>query len=114
MLNPLTLIRDTMLAGALLVLVAVPFGSALGVAVGVVVALLNLTLLVGFVSRMTLGNREALLAAKQLAGVALLFGALFYVPAGPVIVGFCAPMAAVAARAFWSLLRPSSLLPERG
>jgi hypothetical protein len=114
MINTLHLLRDTSLVGVAMALVGAVFGEGVGVAVGGMVAVLNLGLHLRASQGMTTGNYIGRLLVRQVLGAALLVGAVKLFPVIPVLAGFTAPIVAVAVRAVIMVFRPTSLAAERG
>ncbi len=104
MTTPATILRDAAIAGLVLSLlgglVGVEFAGA--VAAGALASLVNLGLLVRLVGG---ANPEtgalflARLVLKHIAGAVLLLLLVATLPAGPVVIGFCSALLALAVRA---------------
>lgn len=113
MTTPATILRDAAIAGLVLSLLGgfagVEFAGA--VAAGALASLVNLGLLVRLVSG---ANPEtgalflARLVLKHIAGAVLLLLLVATLPAGPVVIGFCSALLALAFRA---LARPVGSAP---
>lgn len=100
MIPPQTLLRDAALAASVVITVAFCFDAAfgLGVAAGAIAGLANL---VGWIFAaqgiLRGGAAQALLAVKVIGGVGAVLALATIVPVSPLVLGFMAPLAGVAA-----------------
>jgi hypothetical protein len=110
MTTPATILRDSCVVGLALTLVGLAKDPAFGgaVAAGALGAIVNLGLLVRLVlaaPTMGAGLFAGRLVLKQLVGLVILAGLVAKLPAAPVLIGFCAVLLALAARAGVGLAR---------
>lgn len=100
------LLRDSLYAAILLVVVGAAFGQGIPVGAGAVGGVLNLVLLARAVQRIGSGGSMLPLLGKHAVGLAILFVLIRLFDVVPVLVGFCAPVVALGARGVFGLFRP--------
>lgn len=105
------LLRESLYAAILLVVVGAAFGQGIPVGVGAVGGMLNLLLLTRAVQRIAAGGSVLSLLIKQAVGFATLFVLLRQFDAVPVLVGFGAPVVALGVRGVAGLFHPAPPAP---
>jgi hypothetical protein len=119
MTTPATILRDSAIAGLVLSLAGLAWGTETGasIAAGALGSLVNLFLWWRAVSVAAAGAEALLLSRvflKTAAGAVLLLALVASLPPTPVLVGFCSVMLGLAVRAFASLGGLGLPSPEQG
>lgn len=113
MTPPSALLRDSILASVLLVVVGALVGWAVPIGVGAASALVNFWFLVRAVQAPHPAAVMGRLVITNVVAAVLLYVALSRLPTAPVLVGFLAPLLAFAVRGFVGAFHPLPIT-ERG
>lgn len=114
LMTPFQLLRDTCIAAVALTFGGVVSGAGVEVAAGALAATANLLLLVRAVGGLSPANFAIRLLLAHLGAFGMLAALLSVFGAAPVLVGFCAPLVALSARALLGLRSSTPLSAEHG